>query len=75
MKKEITLGQLISVATVVLISVITGWITMNNKVSKLEVSDEERSKQFERLELKIDKNNEITTNILIELQNKADRPK
>lgn len=33
MKREITLGQLLSVGVTILIALITGWVTLNNKVT------------------------------------------
>lgn len=75
MKKEITLGQLLSVAVTLLIAIVTAWVTMNNKVSRLEVRDAEREKQYEKIEAKIDRINDVTTKIYIELQNKQDRSK
>lgn len=86
MKKEITLGQLLSVSIALFISLVTGWITLTNKVSSQEVEinrlqkNQEYMQQkwdhgMERLEFKIEDGNEDIKKILIELQNKADRPK
>lgn len=86
MKKEITLGQLLSVSIALFISLVTGWVTLTNKVSSQEVEINRLQKNqeymqnkwdrgMERLEFKIEDGNEDIKKILIELQNKADRPK
>lgn len=73
MKREITLGQLLSVSVTLLIALITGWVTINNKVSmhdaeikglQLRAANAERI--LERIEGKID----ILT---IKVENKKDR--
>lgn len=55
MKKEFTLGQLLSVAVTLLIAIVTGWVTLNGKVS----ADSERIKAVEarqtRVESAVDK--------------------
>jgi hypothetical protein len=80
MKKEITIGQLLSVGATLLIAMFSGWVTLNNKVSsqgvEIKVLQDNQSKWdrvVERIEAKIDRNNEITTQILIQLQNKKNR--
>lgn len=80
MKKEITLGQLLSVGVTLLITIITGWVTINNKVSSHEEqikSLENRQTKVElvndRIELKIDKINENIGTILVKLEGKKDR--
>jgi hypothetical protein len=80
MKKEITIGQLLSVGATLLIAIITGWVTLNNKVSsqavEIKVLQENQNKWdrvVERIEAKIDLNNEKTNQVLIELQNKKNR--
>ena len=80
MKKEITVGQLLSVGATLLIAIITGWVTLNNKVSghdaeikSLQENQTKWEKVVERVEAKIDKGNETTTQILIKLENKKDR--
>lgn len=75
LKKEVTVGQLLTIAGSVIIALATGWITMNNRVSRLEARDLEREKQYEKIEQKMDKINEVVTKIYVELQNKQDRPK
>lgn len=73
MKKEITLGQLLSVATTLLIALATGWITINKEVTKsstridsLEVRQDKTERILERIEGKVEL-------ILIKLENKKDR--
>lgn len=73
MKREITLGQLLSVATTLLIALATGWITINKEVTKsstridsLEVRQDKTERILERIEAKVEL-------ILIKLENKKDR--
>lgn len=84
MKKEITLGQLLSVAVSVVIALATGWITQNNKVSKLEekvmILQQQQTQQAEANEKKFDKIDKTLSDIqndtrliLINLERKADR--
>jgi hypothetical protein len=86
MKKEITLGQLLGVGLSLLVTVVTGWITLNNKVSSNEVEirqlkanqeymQNKWDRGMERLQDKIEEGNVDIRKILVELQNKADRPK
>lgn len=51
MKREITLGQLLSVAVTLVIALGTGWITQNNKVSRLE--EQVRNMQTEQYSMQI----------------------
>lgn len=62
MKKEITVGQLLSVGVTLLIAIITGWVTINNKVSGhekeiqgIQIRQSRVETQIDRLENKIDK--------------------
>lgn len=73
MKKEITIGQLLAAATTLLIAVITGWITLNNKVSENTSDINTLKNNNDKVEKKLDKIQETQTMILIELQNKKDR--
>jgi hypothetical protein len=84
MKKEITVGQLISVATTLLIAIITAWITLTKKVTVMEVKQQnmEASQIDERIENRramnelkwaIDNGNQRLTEILVQLQNKENR--
>lgn len=80
MKKEITLGQLLTGLLSLLITVVTAWITLNNKVSshseKIKTLEERLlygEKMIERVETKIDRLNEQNTRILIALENKKNR--
>lgn len=73
MKKEITVGQFLSVAATLLIAMATGWITINNKVAShavrlqgVEARQDKTERILERIEGKIEL-------ILINLQNKKDR--
>lgn len=84
MKKEITVGQVLSIASAVLIALVTHWYTLNNKITRLETQrEEDRIRLFDmQLEIskkfdKIDKNlgdlSNDTRQILINLEKKADR--
>jgi uncharacterized membrane protein (DUF106 family) len=84
MKKEITLGQLVSVAVTVIIALATGWITQNSKVSKLEEQVlilQERlneqvagnEKKFDKIDRQLSDIQSDTRQILINLERKADR--
>lgn len=81
MKKEITLGQLLSVAVTILIAIATGWITLNNKVAKSEERDRNleikqteleirNERKFDRIDNKLDA---IQTGISDIKEKKADR--
>jgi len=88
MKKEITLGQLLSVAVTLLIAVITGWITLTNKVTQQETKFNIQIEQLkadqaaiqarfdrftERIEFKLDKVNENVNSVLVKMESKLDR--
>lgn len=88
MKKEITLGQLLSVAVTLLIAVITGWVTISNKVTEQgtkfniqieQIKSEQAAIQArfdrftERFEIKLDKINENVNSVLIKMETKLDR--
>lgn len=84
MKKEITLGQLLSVSVTIVIALITGWITLSNKVATqerdlknleirfvdMQISIE---RKFDRLENKIDHTNGILNEVKVLLERKQDR--
>jgi predicted negative regulator of RcsB-dependent stress response len=88
MKKEITVGQLLSVAVTLLIAVITGWVTMSKKVTEQETKFSIQIEQIkkeqdaiqgrfdrftERTELKLDKINENVNSVLVKMESKIDR--
>lgn len=84
MKKEITVGQLVSAAVAILIALATGWITMTNKVTALETRIQNKEtedynyrlsvdKKLDRLDNKVDDLKQQGTDILVELQNKQNR--
>jgi len=88
MKKEITLGQLLSVAVTLLIALVTGWVTLNKKVTEQDtrfgIEIEQIKKQqdaiqsrfdrfTERIELKLDKVNENVNSVLVKMETKVDR--
>lgn len=73
MKKEITLGQLVSTGAMLLVTIITGWITMNNKITRLEAKSEMNEKRWERVDAKLDENQKTLNAVLVELQNKQNR--
>lgn len=88
MKKEITLGQVIAVASTFILAIVTGWITMSNKVTDAErristleaqrVSDNiEYRQSISELKWQIADGNQKTadqlTHILVKLENKQNR--
>lgn len=86
MKKEITIGQLLSVAATLVIAMATGWITMSNKVTKsdarldaLEAMQRQDkidyTRSIEELKWKVEDGNSRIIQILIKLENKKDRGK
>lgn len=84
MKKEVTLGQIIAVAVTVIIAMAGGWITIQKKVAVAEqkimalemrqAEDKiEYRKAVDELKWQIADGNQKITDILIQLQNKANR--
>lgn len=84
MKKEITVGQLLSVAVTLLIALATGWITITNKVTraedKIQAIEAQQSqerldfrKSVDELKWKMEDLNSNVTKILVELERKANR--
>lgn len=83
-KREVTLGQLITVATTLVILIITQWVSLNIRVTKIEVESVERTRYETeyRLEMKTSQAetnatlktlNESVQEIKLSLQNKQDR--
>lgn len=83
-KREVTLGQLITVATTLITLIIAQWISLNIRVTKLEVESTERTRYETeyRLEMKSSQAetnatlktlNESVQEIKVSLQNKQDR--
>lgn len=83
-KREVTLGQLITVATSLVILIITQWVSLNIRVTKIEVESVERTRYETeyRLEMKSSQAetnatlktlNESVQEIKVSLQNKQDR--
>lgn len=86
MKQPTPLWQAVSIAITLLIAIVTGWVTLNNKVSRIEAKQElERinsefirtsmEKKIDKLDDKIDNQGKDIRQILIEIQNKQDRKK
>ena len=83
-KREVTLGQLITVATTLITLIIAQWVILNIRVTKLEVESTERTRYETeyRLEMKSSQAetnatlkalNESVQEIKVSLQNKQDR--
>lgn len=83
-KREVTLGQLITVATTLITLIIAQWVSLNIRVTKLEVESTERTRYETeyRLEMKssqaetnatLNTLNESVQEIKVSLQNKQDR--
>ena len=62
MKKEITLGQILAVAVTLLIAIVGGWVTLNNKVSGHEKQIQAMEARQLRIESMVDR-----------IENKIDR--
>jgi len=73
MKKEITLGNLLSIFIPVLMIILAWGNSVEVKLREYDVRLELVERTNEKIENKIDKIQITTTNILIELQNKKDR--
>ncbi len=73
MKKEVTLGQLLTVAATVIISLATGWITLNNKVTAHGIEIQTLQVQSEKRDLKLDRIDAKLERILIALEQKKNR--
>lgn len=83
-KREVTLGQLITVATTLITLIIAQWVSLNIRVTKLEVESTDRTRYETeyRLEMKssqaetnatLNTLNESVQEIKVSLQNKQDR--
>lgn len=73
MKKEITLGQLLATAVTVVIALVTGWSTMNNKVTRQGEQIEAIKDRQNRVEIMLNKIDDKLETIIIRLENKKDR--
>lgn len=84
MEKKISLGQLLAISITLLTSIITGWVTINNKVTdnnrritNLEIQAEKQQNQIEsimtRFENKLDKQSEEIIQVRLLLENKENR--
>ena len=83
-KREVTLGQLITVATTLITLIIAQWVSLNIRVTKLEVESTERTRYETEYRLEIKSSqaetnatlktlNESVQEIKVSLQNKQDR--
>lgn len=73
MKKEITVGQFVSGCITILIAVLTGWITMSNKVSSQDTRIEHIENRQEKTERILERIELTVIDIRLLLQNKKDR--
>lgn len=73
MKREITLGQMLSVAATLIIALATGWMTLNDKVSQHEVEIKVLQDRQSKTEATLDRIESKIELILIKLENKKDR--
>lgn len=74
MKREVTLGQVLAIAVTLLISLLTAWVTLTNKVTRLEARQDALEQRYQRIESKIDIIVDRTQDIQIQLERKANRP-
>lgn len=83
-KREVTLGQLITVATTLITLIIAQWVSLNIRVTKLEVESTERTRYETEYRLEVKSSqaetnatlktlNESVQEIKVSLQNKQDR--
>lgn len=86
MKREVTLGQVLSIAVTIIIAGLTGWITLTNKVERGEERDKNLEIRMTGYEIRQDKEtgeikktlqeiNGTVNDIRLDLKDKADRPK
>lgn len=84
MNKATPFWQLLTVGVTLLIFIVTSWVTLNNKVTdqnarltNMEIQQDKMQSQFQstlqRLEDKLDIQNEQLTQVRILLENKANR--
>lgn len=73
MKKEITIGQALAIAIGLITTIVTGWVTMTNKVTSLETRVEYLERSTTKLEQKLDAIEKNTVSILVALERKQDR--
>lgn len=73
MKKEITLGQLLSTAVVVMIALLTAWGTMNNRVTRQGEQIEAIKDRQNRIEMMLNRIDDKLETIIIKIENKKDR--
>jgi len=86
MKREVTLGQVLSIAVTIIIACLTGWITLSNKVERAEERDKNLEIRMSSYEIRQDKEtgeikktlqeiNGTVNDIRLDLKDKVDRPK
>lgn len=86
MKREVTLGQVLSIAVTIIIACLTGWISLSNRVAAADERDKNLEIRMTGYEIRQDKENgeikktlqEINgtvNDIRLDLKDKADRPK
>lgn len=84
MKREISLGQVLTISIALLTSLITGWVTINNKltdqnrrIQTIEIQQEKQQNQIEqitaRLEDKVDHIRDELIQVRLLLENKQNR--
>lgn len=73
MKQPTPLWQVISICVTVLIASFTGILAQSNKIARLEEKIGNTERQFNNMSKKLDDLQLDTRQILITLQNKADR--
>ena len=84
MKKEITWGQVLVACLGLITTIVTGWITMSNKVTDIQrrvqtLEDQrladriEYRKSIDELKWQIQDGNQHITDILVKLETKANR--
>lgn len=73
MKRNATITELLLVLAGSIGMIIAAWVNINSRVSILETQQENNSEQMKEIKAELKQINKNTTDILIQLQNKADK--
>lgn len=73
MKRNATVTELLLVLAGSIGMIIAAWVNINSRVSILETQQENNSEQMREIKSELKQINKNTTDILIQLQNKADK--
>jgi len=71
-KKEVTLGQLITLGVTLLTMILVSWSNMSNRVSALEIKQQYRDSEIANINVKLDRIITDINCIKVDLKGKAD---